>query len=289
MKILYRFGNLFLKFSRKISDDHIRAYSAEASFFAIMSFLPILMLLLSLIPYLPITEIQVLYILEEITPFEVTDLLRPILASLYRLSSGAVPWIVIVALWSAGKSIIGLGDGMNSIYRVEEERNYFLLRFRAMLYALVLIIALGVSLTIMVFGYDIIDYLKGQFHVLRQYSRALAVFPTLAAMLILVILFTIFYTFLPNRPQKMLKQIPGAVFASIAWTIFSYVFSIYLDMAGSLTVIYGSLTTMIGIMMWLYFCMYLLFVGAEVNHYLICPELFEGNNYLDRKNSYGKM
>lgn len=275
MKILRSGIDFFLRFTEKMANDRVRAHSAEASFFAIMSFLPILMLLLSMIRYLPITEIQALNTLEEITPFEVTDMLRPIIAGLYRQSSGLVPWIVIAALWAAGKSIIGLGDGMNAIYRVEEERNYFLLRFRAMLYALIMTIALGVSLTILVFGYDIISYLKGQFEILQQHSQALTILPILAAMLLLVVLFTVVYTFLPNRRQNALKQIPGAIFASVAWTVFSYGFSIYLELAGTMTVIYGSLTTLIGVMMWLYFCMYLLFVGAEINHYLMYPELFE--------------
>lgn len=275
MKTRRKAIDLFLKFSTKMANDRVRAHSAEASFFAIMSFFPILMLLLSLIRYTPVTQEQILFTLEEITPFDVTDMLKPIITSLYKQSSGLVPWIILAALWAAGKSIIGLGDGLNAIYRVEEERNYFVLRFRAMLYALIMTVALSVSLIILVFGYDIMAYLIRRFAILQQHSQELTILPTLAAMALLVLLFIIFYTFMPNRPQRVVKQIPGALFASVSWTVFSYVFSIYLELASTMTVIYGSLTTLIGIMMWLYFCMYLLFVGAEINHYLMSPELFE--------------
>lgn len=275
MNIIRKARDLFFMFSRKMGDDRVRAHSAEAAFFAIMSFFPILMLLLTLIRFTPITEAQILYTLEEITPFEITDMLKPIVTSLYGQSAGLVSWIIIAALWASGKSIIGLTDGLNAIYRVDEERNYVILRIRAMLYALIMIVALVISLTILVFGYDIIDYVKSRFSVLQEYSEELTVLPTLVAMLILIFLFTVFFAFLPNRRQQFFKQIPGAIFSSVAWSVFSYLFSIYLELAGNMSVIYGSLTSLIGIMMWLYFCMYLLFVGAEINHYLMYPELFE--------------
>ena len=67
---------------------------------------------------------------------------------------------------------------------------------------------------------------------------------------------------------------PGAVFTSVAWAVFSYVFSIYLEYASNMSVLYGSLTTLVVVMLWLYFCMYLLFIGAEINQYLSAPELF---------------
>ena len=54
----------------------------------------------------------------------------------------------------------------------------------------------------------------------------------------------------------------------------SYVFAIYLKYAGNMSVLYGSLTTLIVVMLWLYSCMYLLFIGAEINHYLANPEMF---------------
>jgi membrane protein len=266
--------DLVLGFTNKMGNDRVRAHSAEASFFAIMSFIPILMLLLTMIQYTPITEEQMMITLEEITPFEVMDMLKPVVNSLYRQSAVVVPWIVILALWTAGKSIIGITDGLNAIYRVGEERNYVILRIRAMLYALVMSVALVISLTILVFGYDIVNFLKREFSVLQSHSDELTVLPTLVAMLLLVFLFAVIYAFLPNRKQKFLKQLPGAIFASVSWTLFSYVFSIYLSVAGNMSVLYGSLTSLIGIMMWLYCCMYLLFIGAEINHYLMAPELF---------------
>ena len=102
----------------------------------------------------------------------------------------------------------------------------------------------------------------------------MVVLPTGLALVILALLFAVLYTYLPNRKMAFIRQLPGAVFTSVAWAVFSYVFSIYLEYASNMSVLYGSLTTLVVVMLWLYFCMYLLFIGAEINQYLSAPELF---------------
>jgi membrane protein len=80
---------------------------------------------------------------------------------------------------------------------------------------------------------------------------------------------------LPNGRQPFFAQLPGAMAAALSWSVFSYGFSIYLTYAPQgMSAIYGSLTTAVIIMLWLYFCMWLLFLGAEINDYLQRPENF---------------
>ena len=137
-----------------------------------------------------------------------------------------------------------------------------------------MVLALTVSLFILVFGYSIETYLLKKIPLLTAYQDELTVLPTSVALLILLVLFTVLYTFLPNRRMRFFHQIPGAVFTAVSWGLFSYVFAIYLKYAGNMSVLYGSLTTLIVVMLWLYSCMYLLFIGAEINHYLANPEMF---------------
>ena len=66
----------------------------------------------------------------------------------------------------------------------------------------------------------------------------------------------------------MKKQVPGAVIASIGWIIISKIFSIYLSLFKGFSIMYGSLTTIILIMMWVYLCIYIILIGAEINNYI---------------------
>jgi membrane protein len=53
----------------------------------------------------------------------------------------------------------------------------------------------------------------------------------------------------------------------VGWMGFSFVFSLYIKYSSKLSLIYGSLTTLVCVILWLYVCMYIFLVGAEVNLY----------------------
>lgn len=63
----------------------------------------------------------------------------------------------------------------------------------------------------------------------------------------------------------MKVQLMGAAFSAVGWMIVSWIFSVYLDIFKGFSSMYGSLTTIVLIMLWLYFCMYILLFGGEVN------------------------
>ncbi len=274
MSMMKKLAMIAFRFQRKLGRDKIRAHSAEAGFFIIMSFFPILMLLLTLIRYTPLTQEQLMFAIEEITPFEVADALRSTVNSIYNQSVALMSTTAVAAVWASGKGVMGLSDGLNTIFRITDTRNYLVARIHYTFYTIILVLALILSLGILVFGFGILDYLIRRFPALQQYQDMLVVLPTGVALVVLVLLFTVLYMFLPNRRQTFRSQFPGAVFTAVSWSVFSYAFSIYLDYAVNMSVIYGSLTTLVVVMLWLYFCMYLLFLGAEINQYIVNPELF---------------
>lgn len=73
------------------------------------------------------------------------------------------------------------------------------------------------------------------------------------------------YKFLPNHIVQLKVQLMGAAFSAVGWMIVSWIFSVYLNIFKGFSSMYGSLTTIVLIMLWLYFCMYILLLGGEVN------------------------
>ena len=68
--------------------------------------------------------------------------------------------------------------------------------------------------------------------------------------------------------MEMTHHVPGAVLSAAGWMVFSYAFSMYIDKFSGFSNMYGSLTTLILIMLWLYFGMYITLIGAEFNQLL---------------------
>ncbi|MBR4868313.1 MAG: YihY/virulence factor BrkB family protein, partial [Clostridia bacterium] len=83
---------------------------------------------------------------------------------------------------------------------------------------------------------------------------------------VLTTLFLLLYLWAPNRRSSILRELPGAMLAALGWIVFSLLYSLYLSHVN--TYIFGSLAAAVFIMLWLYFCIYILFVGAEINQFL---------------------
>ena len=175
MSKIYNVITLIMRFMKKIGRDRVRAHAAEAAFFIIMSVFPILMLLLTLLRYTTLTTEQIIFTIEELTPFAITQELQPVVDSIFNQSTALVPWTALVAVWTAGKGILGLSDGLNSIFQIEETKNYFVTRFRCACYTVVMVLALTVSLFILVFGYSIETYLLKKIPLLTAYQDELTV------------------------------------------------------------------------------------------------------------------
>ena len=173
----------------------------------------------------------------------------------------------MLALWSAGKGIQALTNGFNSIYQIQETRNYFATRIRAVFYTLVFIIAIISTLILQVFGNTLQRELSKQFPFLEQIFAMIISMRVVITLSILCLVFLLMYKFIPNRRATFRSQLPGALLCAVCWSAFSFGFSLYVDFNNGFSNMYGSMTTIVLILLWLYFCMMFVMLGAQVNHY----------------------
>jgi membrane protein len=71
--------------------------------------------------------------------------------------------------------------------------------------------------------------------------------------------------FLPNKSQPLVNVLPGTIFTVIGWTALSYFFTIFVNYIANFSFLYGSLSTIIILMLWLYFSSIILILGGELN------------------------
>ena len=89
----------------------------------------------------------------------------------------------------------------------------------------------------------------------------------------LIVFFLLLYIAVPNRKSTISKELPGAMISAAGWMIFSYLYSFYIDNMTNFSNTYGSLTAIVFLMLWLYFCIYILFIGYEINNVLASKTL----------------
>ncbi len=260
------------RFYRKCKEDRIDVYAAQASFFILLSVMPAIMLILTLIQYFPITAEQMTEFLMDIFPRDVSKYIKMIIDEIFVPSKALLSGSAIAAVWAAGKGIMGLTNGLNSVNRVKETRNYFMIRIRSAFYMILMLMAFIVTVGILIFGNEILIFLQEKIPIIKSLSSYIISAQTSAALILLLVLFLSLYVILPNRKTKLSRQLPGAALASLAWAVCSYGFSIYMDIYSRISKVYGSLGSIMAVMLWLYLCMWILFMGAEINCYLEDPK-----------------
>lgn len=256
----------------KFRKDHTSAYAAQAAFFFVLSLIPMLLLLLTLIQYTPVTKTDVMIAVLRVFPKTVNSLLISVINQVYNQSRAMIPITAIAALWSAGKGVMSMTHGLNCVYDNEETRNYFMTRIRSTLYTLVFIIIIVFSLVLPVFGNTLAMFINKHVKFLSQVMEYLLHMRAIVTIPLLILFSLAIYQFLPNHKIRLKQQLPGAVFTACGWMLASFVFSIYLDIFKGFRNMYGSLYTIILIMLWLYFCMYAILIGGEIN-VLLAEEL----------------
>ena len=197
----------------------------------------------------------------QVFPSSVETLITSIVNQVYNQSMGIIPVTILVALWSAGKGVLSMASGLNCIYGCRETRNYIVLRIRA-------------TLVLSVFGNTLNLFIAEHIPFLRRVADQLIEARVIITPTVLLIFSLMLYRYLPNRRGRFRDQLPGAMFAAVGWMVISWVFSIYLDVFKGFSNMYGSLTTIVLIMLWMYFCMYCILIGGEMNM-LLEGKIFE--------------
>ena len=247
--------SIWRDFSSQMKKQNISAYASSTAFFLFLSVIPMLMVVCAVIPYTPVTEQNLITALTDVTPDIADAMVESLVVDVYKSSVGILPVALIAMVWSAAKGVMALMRGLNAVNGVDEKRNYFVIRFIASFYTLIMLVVLILSLFFMVFGNQLVDIALHRIPQLQMFVS-----------LLMNLLFGLIYTYIPDTKLKFTEQVPGACFAAVVWSVFSWGFSMYVSYGNGYS-IYGSLTIIVIIMLWMYFCMYIILIGAYLNRY----------------------
>ena len=256
------------KIFKKIEEDHVGEYAAECAFFTVLSFIPFIIFFLTLIQFTNLERGTIYFWIKEVVPSTMHGVISKIIDEVYSKSLGTISIALIVALWSASKSFYYLSKGLRKIYKTEKQKNNILRRIEGIIYTIVFACSTIGFLIIMVLGSRIHQILINNFYAIGMITSYIFKIRGLILFVIMFFIFLLIYKYIPKNRLKMKDQAYGAIFSALSWAISSWFFSIYINIFKGFTNTYGSLTSVILIMMWVYSCMYIILLGAEINMYM---------------------
>ena len=256
-------------FLKGLYDGALDTRASSMAFKFFLALFPGIIFLFTLIPFLPITgtEEELFSLLKDILPKEAYDLSISTVQDIILNKHGSVLSLnFIIAIYFATNGVKAMVQEFNNGLNVKHQRNYLSTQLVSFLLVCILTIILFVSIAAIVTSTWFIDYLTRV-----QYFENIPLY-SLLEVSTWVILFALFYfaiSFIyyygPSRHDKWRFFSPGAALASILTLVTSIAFSYYVNNFAQYNKLYGSIGTLISIMLWLYFNSLVLLIGFELN------------------------
>ncbi len=261
-------AKVLTSFGKRCADDHMGAYAATCAYFLIISFIPFFMFFIALTRRFNADTSALTDAVIAVIPGGLKDYVRTIINEVNQKTYAYVPVSILILLWSAAKIFHALTNGLNVISKVKETRGWFFLRFRSMFYVALLMLGVAGLIFISVFSQGIQAAIAARYPTINEIVAFVISFQVIFAYLGLIIVFLFIYKFLPNCRYTFRSQLPGALIVSTVWMFISYLIGLYYKHNANFVTIYGSLTGLILAMIWIYFCLYFVLIGAELNRVL---------------------
>ena len=266
---------------KKIFKDDIIGNGAQLAYFLMLAFIPFLIFLITLIGKSRISSDDLLMFLSTIMPKTSFELIKTTIGTIIDTQRSDVMWgSIILAIWVSSSGFGAVIKGLNMSYDVQETRSYILRKFLSIVYTLLLAWTIAMTLLLFVFG-GVIE----KFIILKLHHQFLIKIFWYAGRysIILIVMFIIFLFLYNVTPCKRLgwkEVMPGAIFTTIGWIVTSLIFTFYVNNFNNYARIYGGLSAVFAIMIWLFISSLTLLVGGELNAYII--------EYKKKKNKFSR-
>lgn len=254
------------RFMQKVSAAGLSGMGAQLAYFFLLSLFPLLIFVMTLVPFLNLPQAQVYDMMDSVLPEQVHSLIEDTLKdALQNRNGGLLSFGILATLWSASNGVNALIRSLNQSYGKAETRPFVIARSMSVIFTLVLILLVVVALVLPVFGGQISTFLA---HTLGLGDQFGALFDKLRLLLPPLVIFcglVFMYWLGPNVKVYLRSAVPGAFISTVCWLAISYFFSIYINNFSNYSATYGSIGGIIILMLWLYITGMVLMIGGIVN------------------------
>ena len=265
------FYNMVKEFVCDVVKDDVGIYAAQAAFYISLSAVPSLMIIILCLKYF--IDVDLDYIATSIGMFfpqQISDFVVEIVSEVfYRTESTAFFSVAFITLlWTSSKGTMAVYFGLNRIFGYTKEFSWIRMRILTFFYNILFFAVIIASLIVLAFGNTIINFVDAEFILAHYVISVLLDFKFVIFFAVLALGFAALFTFLPQRKTSFKLQLWGASAASAGWLLASYAFSLYLTYFSGYSYIYGSLAAVMLLALVMYFFMYILLIGAEINKHI---------------------
>ncbi|WP_413059120.1 YihY/virulence factor BrkB family protein [Sporosarcina sp. 179-K 3D1 HS] len=250
----------------RIKKVDVTGLGSQLAFFFLLSLFPLLIFLITLLPYLNLNHGEIFLFIRDYAPGSVSQLIETTIAEVLKNRNGGLLSIgALATIWSASKGMNALTKALNRSYFAEETRSFFVARGMSVVFTIALIAVLVVALVLPVFGQQIGTLAFSYFGLEEGFLKLWDSLRWFVPPILIFLVFSAIYWVVPNLKIHLKSVIPGAIFSTVGWIVTSLAFSFYVGNYGNYSNTYGSIGAIIVLMMWMYFSAIILMLGGQLN------------------------
>ncbi|MEX2591695.1 MAG: YihY/virulence factor BrkB family protein [Anditalea sp.] len=266
---VYDVGRVFIA---QVQKDELTERASAVAFNFTVAMFPLLLFLLNTIPYVgwffpEVTAENILLFVREILPeslYEGSE--ATIMDIVSRPRQGMMSFGFFLALFLATSGVVSMMAAFNSCHRTKENRSFLKTRAIAVGIIVVLVLSLCSAVVIMIFGNKFLNVLSEYGIISNRFIYYTVAFSRFFTLLILFVVTTSFiFRYAPAVHDKWRFFSLGSITAGLLISLAFFLFSYYLNNFASYNKLYGSIGTMIAVMLWLLITSYLILIGFEIN------------------------
>lgn len=258
------------------ADHNVGKSAAALTYYLLFAMFPLLIFVSNLLGQLELNVSAITNTLLPIMPDDVVYLLEAYLNHVSETSSQILLWFSLAfSVWFPFRAVKSLMDDVRCAYQLARPEKPVRYTIRQVLFTVTFLVFVVLTLVISVLGRRFISTVT-QWLGLEQVVQLPAIFLNLwqylRFILLCILMFAVLallYTVAQDKRCSVKSLLPGITLSLVAWLVISIGFSIYVENFGSYSVIYGTLGTVIVLLVWLYITSFLMILGAEFNAALI--------------------
>ena len=234
--------------------------AAAVAYYAILSIFPLLLGLIALFGFiLPSVNLQ-----DELLKFAgknfpgATDIMRQNITSIIKLRSILGVLSIVVLLWNGSTMFSAISLAINRTWDIRRDRPFFIRKVRELGMAL----SVGILFLLSLVAGAVISILRGVFDLPAAELMIVDVGSRLVAFLLILAVFLLLYKLIPNTRTYWRYVWPGAILAAVLFEIARTSFVFYLENFANYQLIYGSITSIIVLLVWIYYSAFIMILGA---------------------------
>jgi membrane protein len=262
-----RIRNLVRNAFNDIMDNHIMSLAAGLSYYFVLSLFPFLILLASLLAYLPIPHLfdQILVTMSRVLPPDSMRLVYKVVGTVVHPHGGFLTLGIVGTLWAASGGFNSLIEALNVAYDVPETRPIWKTRLLSLGMMFVIGGLLTVALAAMIFGPKLGEWIANLVGMGPAFTRVWPFIKWGVSIAFTVLAVELLFWWGPNVRQRLWSALPGSVIGVGFWIGSSYLLGFYFQRFAHYNKTYGILGAAIALMVWLYWSWFAILIGAEIN------------------------